>query len=83
MPVATTDLQQSKTGTMAADLIQKVVQLTLNSLFKRLVGGQIFAVSKIPDPDRLSGVYECVTELHELCRWETTLRLGKDSTIRN
>src|SRR6478672_3750702 len=83
MPVAAADLQQSKTGSVATGLIQKVVQLPLDSLFKRLVGRQIFAVSKIPDPDRLSSVYERVTELHKLCRRDTTLRLGEDGAIGN
>src|SRR4051795_10141196 len=83
MPIAAADLQQAKSGPAAADLIQKIVKLPFDSLFKRLVRRQKFAISKIPDPDRLGGVYERVTKLHKLCRWDTTIRLRKDITTAN
>ena len=77
MTIAAADLEQAKAGAVAADLIEQIVQLPLDSLLQRLVGRQIFAIRKIPDPDRFGGVDERVTEFHKLRRRDTRLGLGK------
>src|SRR4051812_45927448 len=81
MPIPAADLEQAKAGPGAADLIQQIIQLPLDSLLQRSIGRQIFTIRKIPNPDRLSRVYERVTKLHQLRRRHTARRLRKHNSI--
>jgi hypothetical protein len=58
--VTAADLQQAKAGIIATYLIEKIVELPLDSLFERRVGWLKLAVGKIADPNSLCGMYERV-----------------------
>jgi hypothetical protein len=71
--VTASNLQQPKARPVAADLVEKVVQLPLDSLFQRRVGRPKLAIGQIADSHRLGGMHERVTEFDQPCACDTRL----------